>query len=132
MPPTSARSEVDRAPNEVSRYTVAPIGLEVDLDDHWLMADLTPPYGPPLICYDGSAGAKKAVAAAAELLNAREAVVLAVWQPIQVAGGVSWTGASAGTVNLAELNGAAEKEAVLLADEGVRAALECGLDARPL
>jgi nucleotide-binding universal stress UspA family protein len=104
----------------------------MDLDDDWLMASLTPLYGHPLICYDGSEGAKKAVAAAAELLNAREAVVLAVWQPIDVTGSISWTGLSAGTINLAELNGAAEKDAVLLADEGVREAVECGLDARPL
>ena len=87
---------------------------------------------PSLICYDGSAGAKRAIGLAAELLAARPAVVLTVWQPLEVVGGISWTGGSAGMINFAEFDRAAADEAVLLANEGVLAATERGLDAQAM
>lgn len=86
--------------------------------------------GPALICYDGSEGAKRAIEVAAELLVARPAVVLTVWQPLDVVGGIDWAGGSPGTINFAEFDRAAADEAVLLANDGALAAGEKGLDAR--
>jgi nucleotide-binding universal stress UspA family protein len=95
------------------------------------MASLRPSgRSPSLICYDGSEAAKKAITLAAELLTVQEAIVLTVWQPIDVAGGIGWTGGSAGTLNFVELDRAASDEAVLLANDGVLAATEAGLDAQ--
>jgi nucleotide-binding universal stress UspA family protein len=37
--------------------------------------------GPLLVCYDGSEGARSALAAAAELVGRRDAVVACYWQP---------------------------------------------------
>lgn len=88
--------------------------------------------GPSLICYDGSEGARRAISLAADLLSARKAVVLTVWQPINVAGGINWAGSSAGTINFAEFDRAAADEAVFLANDGVLAAGERGLDARAM
>jgi nucleotide-binding universal stress UspA family protein len=87
---------------------------------------------PSLICYDGSAGAKRAIELAAELLATRPAVVLTVWRPLDLVGGVSWTGGSGGMLNFAEFDRAAADEAVLLANEGVLAATEKGLDAQSM
>lgn len=47
-------------------------------------------------------------------------------------GGIDWTGGSAGTINFAEFDRAAADEAVLLANDGVLAATERGLDAQAL
>jgi len=95
------------------------------------MASLRPSGGSPsLICYDGSEAAKKAIALAADLLAVREAIVLTVWQPVDVAGGIGWTGGSAGTLNFAELDRAASDGAADLANDGVSMATEIGLDAR--
>jgi nucleotide-binding universal stress UspA family protein len=95
------------------------------------MASLRPSGGSPsLICYDGSEVAKQAIALAADLLTVREAIVLTVWQPTDVAAGIGWTGGSAATLNFAELDRAASDRAALLANDGVSMATEMGLDAR--
>jgi nucleotide-binding universal stress UspA family protein len=88
--------------------------------------------GPSLICYDGSEGAKRALGLAAELLVARPAVVLTVWQPLDVVGGIDWAGGSRGAINFAEFDRAAADEAVFLANDGVLAAGEKGLNAKAM
>ena len=87
---------------------------------------------PLLICYDGSEDAKEAVRSAGRLLGPRQALVLTVWEPSADPGGSAWLGASTAVVNFAELDRAAAEHGRRIADEGVRIALEEGLDGEPV
>ena len=88
--------------------------------------------GPLLICYDGSEDAKHAIERAAGLLAARPALVVTVWQPTATLDSFAWSGATAGMVNFVELDRAAAEDGGRVADEGVRAAQEAGLEAAPV
>jgi nucleotide-binding universal stress UspA family protein len=87
--------------------------------------------GPLLVCYDGSADAKHAIRHAAGLLAAKDALVVTVWQPTALPGGLAWAG-EASMVNPVELDRAAEAEAGRVAEDGVRIALEAGMAAEPM
>lgn len=82
---------------------------------------------PILLCYDRSAGARRAIKTAGELFPGHKAIVLYVWSPISV-----MVGGFGGVVPLpayddSELQAAARE----LADEGTALAVAAGLDARP-
>lgn len=82
---------------------------------------------PILLCYDRSAGARRAIEAAAALFPARAAVVLHVWSPLSAI-----ARAYGGAVDLPSyddkvLRAAAQK----LAEEGARVATAAGLIATP-
>jgi nucleotide-binding universal stress UspA family protein len=85
-----------------------------------------------LVCYDGSEGAKHAIQHAGNLLAARPALVLTVWQPAAALGGFSWGGEAAGMVDFVELDRAGADDAGRIAEEGVRLAREAGLGAEPI
>ena len=87
--------------------------------------------GRLLICYDGSAHAKHAIRHAARLLSAKDALVVTVWQPSAILGGLAWAG-EASMVNMVDLDRAVAEDAGRVADEGVRIALEAGLAAEPM
>jgi nucleotide-binding universal stress UspA family protein len=99
----------------------------VDPQGHASSAD-----GPLLLCFDGSDDAKRAIERAGALFTGRHALVVTVWQPIADLDGFAWTGATAGQVNIVELNRDAGKDGGRVADEGVRIALEAGLKAEAL
>ena len=84
--------------------------------------------GPALIAYDGSDGARAAIAAAGALLTAREAVVLTTWSPISL--GIA-TGV-AQPAYVPDLEAAYRDQALAAASEGARLAEQAGLAARPL
>jgi nucleotide-binding universal stress UspA family protein len=92
--------------------------------------------GPALIGYDGSDGAKQAIAAAARLLAGRPALVVHVWSsPMKR----SFVGSSLASVPIAELHEIAgdlgdffAESARDMAEEGAALAREAGLDARGL
>lgn len=90
------------------------------------------PSGPVLICYDGSEDAKHAIERAGDLLAARPALVLAVWEPIASLDSFAWSGAAAGMVNFVELDRGAAEDGGRVANEGVGIALEAGLEAEPV
>jgi nucleotide-binding universal stress UspA family protein len=80
---------------------------------------------PILLCYDGSAGARRAIATAAELFPGRKTIVLHTWTPV---GGI---GAAYAIVPVAVYDEAElHKAALALAAEGAALARESGLDAR--
>jgi nucleotide-binding universal stress UspA family protein len=88
---------------------------------------------PLMLCYDGSKGAKHAVARAGSLFPAEHAVVLTVWQPISNLGMGSFAWSTASTlVNFAELDRAAADDASRMVAEGVSLAQEAGLEAEPV
>ena len=86
-----------------------------------------------LICYDGSADARAAIAQAGRVLAAHPAIVLTVWEPITevlartAAGTALIAGMSAGMPADEE----AETEARRVADEGAELARAAGFDASP-
>jgi nucleotide-binding universal stress UspA family protein len=92
---------------------------------------MTPPVQPTLICYDGSAGARNAIAVAAPLLRPGPAVVLHVWLPISHV--VLWNPLIEGPGPLAEpaaeLDEAGREAAERLAEEGATLARDAGFDA---
>jgi nucleotide-binding universal stress UspA family protein len=91
-----------------------------------------PPAGPALIAFDGSDASRAGVAAAADLLAVREAVIETVWIPYTAvaAGGVM--GASVGVVSWAaeELDRTSGADAERTAHDGARLAAAGGLEAR--
>lgn len=89
-------------------------------------------HGPLLLCFDGSEDARRAVERAGALFAGRRALVVTVWQPIADLNSFAWTGPTASSVDLVELNRAAAADAGRVADDGVRVALEAGLRAEPL
>ena len=86
-----------------------------------------------LLCYDGSEPAKRAIAAAGELLGGGPALVLTVWEPYRpplyapVSGGITL---ATGVVK--EFDDASAGAAHRCADEGVELAQSAGFDAKPL
>jgi len=88
--------------------------------------------GPLLLCFDGSEDARRAVERAGALFVGRRALVVTVWQPIADLNSFAWTGPTASSVDLVELNRAAAADAGRVADDGVRVAREAGLTAEPL
>lgn len=83
---------------------------------------------PVLIAYDGSELARAAVTRAAQLLATRRAIVLTVWQVLEVNAFFS-----AGRIPLDErVVEAVEREATATADEGAALAREAGLEAEPV
>lgn len=82
---------------------------------------------PILLCYDRSAGARRAIETAGALFPGHKAIVLYVWSPISV-----MVGGIGGIVPLpayddSELRAAARE----LAEEGTSLAVAAGLDATP-
>ena len=98
----------------------------VDLEGHTASAA-----GALLLCYDGSEDAKQAIERAGELFHGRHAQVVAVRQPSPL-GSVSLLGATAGMVNVVEVDRAPVESGGHLANEGVRIAQAAGLDAEPV
>jgi nucleotide-binding universal stress UspA family protein len=89
------------------------------------------PDGRLLICYDGSEHAKHAIRHSARLVSAKEALVVTVWQPTAMLGGLAWAG-EASMVNGGDLDRAVAEDAGRLADDGARIAQEAGLAAEPM
>jgi nucleotide-binding universal stress UspA family protein len=81
---------------------------------------------PILICYDGSAGAKRAIETAAQLLGARRAVVLDIAPPITVSESVATLSPVVPGGAFEELN---EAEAGRVAGRGAELARSSGFDA---
>jgi nucleotide-binding universal stress UspA family protein len=83
---------------------------------------------PILLCYDRSAGAKRAIKTAAELFPGRRAIVLHVWSPATIVGAPYNVIAAAPVplYNDSEIREAARK----LVDEGVEVASAAGLVAQ--
>ena len=90
------------------------------------------PDGPLLLCYDQSEDAKHAIESAGTLLASRHALVLTVWHPLTGMGGIAWTEAPPGVVNIVELDRAAAEDGGRVASDGVRVAHEAGLEAEPI
>jgi nucleotide-binding universal stress UspA family protein len=81
--------------------------------------------GPILLCYDRSEGARRAIETAGALFPGRKAVVLHVWSPVAV-----MAAAYGGVMALPDYDeGALEKVARQVADEGAGLAKAAGLDA---
>jgi nucleotide-binding universal stress UspA family protein len=88
--------------------------------------------GPLILCYDGSENAAHAIERAAELLSARVAVVLTVWQPVATMGSFAWAGAMGGVADFTELDRAALEINNRIAQQGVGIARDAGFEAEPL
>ena len=84
-----------------------------------------------LIAYDGSEGAKVAIAGAGKLLAGASATVLSVWEPFSdvVARTSAGLSLSPGVAETEELDNAYEQQAQKLAGEGVELASQAGLKA---
>ena len=80
---------------------------------------------PILLCYDRSAGARRAIETAAGLFPGRTAIVLHIWQPIAIAAAAYGATAPLEDFEESEL----EQAAKTLADEGAALASAAGLDA---
>ena len=96
-------------------------------------ATAVPGGGPPLLCYDGSDNARHAIARAAALLAAKEALVLHLWESWQArspASVAALSGTVAGMTH--ELDEIAEGQSSELAEQGVGDAEKAGLEAKPL
>ena len=103
----------------VTTYTVDPQG-------HTLTAD-----GPLLLCFDGSERAARAIKRAGALFAGRDALVVTVWQPTSL-GSIAWSGVTASMVEFFGVDRAGAEAGRRVADEGVRIAMEAGLQATPL
>ena len=108
------------------RFDVPVTTYAVDLQGHTATAD-----GPLLLCYDGSDDAKHAIQRASELFHGRHALVVTVRQP-SLLGSVSLLGATAGMVNVVEVERARLESGGRVANEGARIAQDAGLDAEPV
>jgi nucleotide-binding universal stress UspA family protein len=88
---------------------------------------------PILIAFDGSDGARAAVATAAKLLGERPAVVLAVWEPVAATVAAARVAVPDSVIEgaLVGLDEAAERAAAALAQEGATLARGGGLAAEP-
>ena len=87
----------------------------------------TGPAPPILVCYDRSAGARRAIETAAALFPARAAVVLHVWSPV-----ADIVRAYGGAVDLPTYDDETLRAAAQeLAEEGARVATVAGLLATP-
>lgn len=89
--------------------------------------------GPVLFCSDGSDGSRAALATAAELLAPRDAVVLTVWESVsmRLMTGALYTGMGGSYIaDEGDLDAREEATARQAADEGARAGLQLGWDAK--
>ena len=82
---------------------------------------------PILLCYDRSAGARRAIETAGALFPGRKAIVLHVWSPMTVA--VAAYGGIAPVPPYDE--SALERAALAVAEEGAAVAKDAGLEATP-
>jgi nucleotide-binding universal stress UspA family protein len=82
---------------------------------------------PIVICYDRSAGSRRAIETTADLFPGKTAIVLHVWSPIAIIAAAYGGAVSIPTYDDTEL----QKAAVKVAEEGARVAAEAGLDAKP-
>lgn len=89
--------------------------------------------GPILIAYDGSDGAKAAIAEAGAVLGGGAAQVVSVWQSTAAAAPASLLAIPAGVAHKAyeELDREAEHQAQALAEQGAELARAAGFDATP-
>ena len=87
---------------------------------------------PILLCYDGSDPSKHAIAAAPSLLTARDAIVIAVWQPITAMPSFEWGAPAMSPVDFANLDEHARTRTQELADAGAEIAREAGLTVEAL
>ena len=85
-----------------------------------------------LIAYDASEHAKDAIRSAADLLKAKDALVVTVWQPTSDVGAFAWYGAGPNMVNFAELDRAGAEAGGRVAEEGAQIAREAGLRAESI
>jgi nucleotide-binding universal stress UspA family protein len=67
-----------------------------------------------------------------DLVAAKPALVVTVWQLTAGLNSFAWSGASAGMVNFVELDRAGAEDGCRVAHEGVRIAHEAGLEAEPV
>jgi nucleotide-binding universal stress UspA family protein len=86
-----------------------------------------------LLCYDGSEDARAAIEHAGELLAGQPTTVLTVWEPfIEVLMRTSYgVGATAGMLNMEEIDAATRDGAQQRAEEGAELARKAGLEAEP-
>lgn len=83
---------------------------------------------PTLICFDGSAGSRQAMASTAQLLRPHSVVVLTVWEALETQ--IARAGGFAGLVGMpAEADEAEQAAAAKAAGDGVAAAKEQGFEA---
>ncbi len=89
--------------------------------------------GPILIAYDGSDGAKAAIAEAGTVLDGGAAQVVTVWQSTAAAAPAGLIAIPAGVAHKAyeELDRESERQAQALAEQGVALAEAAGFDATP-
>jgi nucleotide-binding universal stress UspA family protein len=80
---------------------------------------------PILLCYDRSAGARRAIETAGALFPGRRAIVLHVWSPVAIAAAAYGTLAPLTAYDDSELERAARE----LAEEGTGVARKAGLEA---
>jgi nucleotide-binding universal stress UspA family protein len=85
--------------------------------------------GPLLVCYDGSEGAKAALAAAADVVAPRDAVVACYWQPFAASAKRFGLDIRELVQDAADINRREAELAAGLADEGAELARAAGLDA---
>lgn len=87
--------------------------------------------GPVLLAYDGSDGAKAAIADAGRLLAGKPAVVVSVWESIESAASASVIGLPSGIAGKAyeEVDRETAERTQQLAEEGAELAREAGFDA---
>lgn len=109
------------------RFGLPVTSYSVDPQGHASSAD-----GPLLLCFDGSADARRAIERAGALFPGRRALVATVWQPIADLDSFAWSGVIATEVNVVDLNRTAAERGARVADDGVRFALRAGLKAEPL
>ncbi len=90
--------------------------------------------GPVLLCFDGSDGARRAIAEAAGLLGGGTALVVHVWEPVSALMLRNPLIHSPGPLveQAAELDSAGAEAAQRLADEGAALARSAGFDAEAL
>jgi nucleotide-binding universal stress UspA family protein len=87
---------------------------------------------PILVCYDGSAGAARAIHAAATLLPGRPAIVLYITSPVVPERARTTSVERVREELIEEVRVAARREAAAVAEEGAHIAWRAGLEANPL
>jgi nucleotide-binding universal stress UspA family protein len=80
-----------------------------------------------LICYDGSTGAKEAIAHGARMLRGQRATVLTIWSPFDTVA----LGLTGGVEDMQKTDKASRRHAEHQAEAGARLAIELGFDAEP-
>jgi nucleotide-binding universal stress UspA family protein len=87
---------------------------------------------PILVCYDGSAGAARAVEAAGTLLPGRAAIVLYVWPGVRAERVRTTSVERVREELIEEVRVGGRREAAAVAEEGTRLAWRAGLEAKAL